>query len=121
MLIWLSHNYEFVLNLLLVLVALLIGVAQHYNLLKGKALAGMLGAKKLAKDGLLSGGQAQEDWVVTTIYPLLPAQIRLFVSEAAFRALVQRLYGTAMVVVDANTPTEPAPVDAPEGGAVAGP
>ncbi len=116
-LVWLSHNWESVLNVLLALIALAIGAIQHYHLLTGKALQGMLGAKKLAKEGLLTTGQAQEDWVVSTVYPLLPAQIRLFVSEDTFRSLVRKLYGTAMAVVNDNTP--PDAVNE-EGGAVAG-
>jgi hypothetical protein len=58
--------------------------------------SGILWAKshalEMARDAVLLSGQAQEDWVVSTVYPLLPLPAKILISEALFRKIVQRTY-----------------------------
>lgn len=97
---WILNNGELLLNLLLAIVAIVIAVVQHWTQVKSLAYEGMLGAKRMAKAGILASGQEQEDWVVATFYPRLPAQVRLFVREDLFRTIVKKLYALAKDAAD---------------------
>lgn len=92
---WILENGSSILNLLLAIAAIVIYVIQNWTSVKSKAYEGMLQAKRLAKDNILTSGQAQEDWVVSTFYPLLPAKVKLFIKEDTFRAIVKKLYAAA--------------------------
>lgn len=82
------------------LVAALVYGAFNWKTVKTQAYKGMLQAKSLAKDCILQSGQAQEDWVVSTIWPLLPLPARLVLSQEAFRRIVRSLYKTAKDFLD---------------------
>lgn len=60
----------------------------------------MLQAKRLAKDGVLKTGKAQEDWVVEKAMVLIPASWKLFFGEAQVRNLVRILYQKGMDILD---------------------
>lgn len=102
---WIIANGSSLLNLLLAVLAIVIAVIQNWTSVKAKAFEGIAMAKKLAKDNVLASGQEQEDWVVRTVYPLLPAQVKVFISEAIFRTIVQKLYKAAkesIATIDAS-------------------
>jgi hypothetical protein len=62
--------------------------------------AGILKAKSLAKDAILTSGQEQEDWVVENVYPLIPLPVKIFVSEGLFRIIVKQVYSAAKDLMD---------------------
>lgn len=109
---WILENGSQLLNLVLAILAIVVAIVQNWTSVKAKAYESIAMAKKLAKDEVLKSGQEQEDWVVKTAYPLLPAQVRLFVSESTFRTIVKKLYDAAK----ASLSTE----EVEGGGAVAG-
>lgn len=86
------------------LIIALIGVAIYavaeWNNLKGIIYNTMLRAKDLAKDKILNGGKEQEDWVVEKLMYVLPARIKLFISEDLVRLLVKNLYNTGLDLLD---------------------
>ncbi|MEI8200759.1 MAG: hypothetical protein WCG21_11915 [Eubacteriales bacterium] len=100
---------------IVVLLALLVYTIFNWQKVKAMAYKGMLQAKTLAKDAVLKSGKEQEDWVVETIWPLLPAAVRLFISKTVFREIIQKLYRTAKDYLDdgqlngsiPSTPTTP--------------
>jgi len=110
---WILDNGDMLLNLLFAIVAIIAAIVQNWSSVKATAYEGMLGAKRRAKDGLLASGQEQEDWVVSTFYPRLPAQVRLFVREATFRAIVKKLYAIAKDAADGSIDGK---TDLPAGG-----
>lgn len=70
---------------------------------KAKLYALMLDAKKLAKDGVLATGKAQEDWVVDHATDYLGKRFAIILkimSEEQLRALIKKLYDGAMDVLD---------------------
>lgn len=83
--------WDFRFIIIIVVVAIVYAI---FNWQKVKVMAynGMLRAKSLAKDAILTSGKEQEDWVVDTVYPLLPVSVRLFIPKTAFRTLVRKLY-----------------------------
>lgn len=85
---------------IVILLAALVYALFNWQKVKAMAYKGMLQAKTLAKDLVLNSGQEQEDWVVETIWPLLPAPIRLFISKTVFREIVKKLYKTAKDFLD---------------------
>lgn len=60
----------------------------------------MLRAKDLAKDGILSCGQEQEDWVVNKLKTVLPKRLLLFLGEDMLRAIVKFLYNKGLDYLD---------------------
>ena len=86
--------------IIVILLAVLIYCLFNWQKVKAMAYKGMLQAKSLAKDLVLNSGKEQEDWVVETIWPLLPAPVRLFISKELFRTIVQKLYKTAKDFID---------------------
>jgi hypothetical protein len=82
------------------LVLLIVYSIFEWGKVKEIILQGCLAAKKMAKDAILNSGQAQEDWVVLKIYPLIPAAARVLISEATFRKIVRWLYGKAKDLID---------------------
>lgn len=109
---WILENGSQLLNLILAILAIVVAIVQNWTSLKAKAYESIAMAKKLAKDEVLKSGQEQEDWVVKTAYPLLPAQIKLFISEATFRTIVKKLYSAAKASLE--------PTVEEGGGAVSG-
>ena len=85
----------------LVLVAAAIVYAlTNWSKTKKLVYAGIIRAKSLAKDAVLHSGQEQEDWVVETVYPLLPLPIKVVISESLFRKLVKYTYDKAKDLLD---------------------
>jgi hypothetical protein len=60
----------------------------------------MLDAKSLAKDKILNSGQEQEDWVVMKLYNIMPAKLKVFISEELLRKIVKKAYHTAKDLID---------------------
>lgn len=86
-------------------VILVVSVFGIYTILewsnvKGKILNAIVAAKDLAKDKVLHGGQAQEDWVVSRVYMIIPVRIKLFLSEELLRKIIKYLYQKSMDLLD---------------------
>lgn len=67
---------------------------------KDKIYITMLKAKQLAKEKVLSGGQKQEDWVVSVLIKILPKPVLLLLNEDMLRLIVRYLYRDAMDFLD---------------------
>lgn len=93
-LIW---EYRYV--ILLVIGAALYTILE-WGSVKGKILNAIVAAKDLAKDKVLHGGKAQEDWVVSRVYLLLPNRVKLFLSEELLRKIIRYLYQKSMDLLD---------------------
>ena len=93
-LIW---EYRYV--ILLVVGAAIYTILEWSNV-KGKILNAIVAAKDLAKDKVLHGGQAQEDWVVSRVYVIIPARVKLFLSEELLRKIIRYLYQKSMDLLD---------------------
>jgi hypothetical protein len=72
----------------------------EWGSVKGKILNAIVAAKDLAKDKVLHGGKAQEDWVVSRVYLLLPTRVKLFLSEELLRKIIRYLYQKSMDLLD---------------------
>lgn len=93
-------NYRFV---IIGIVMIAIYDIMNSTAFKAKLYALMLDAKKLAKDGVLATGQAQEDWVVSHAADYLGKRFAIILkimSEEQLRALIKKLYDCAMDVLD---------------------
>jgi len=102
--------------LIVIILAALVYTLFNWQKVKTMAYKGMLQAKSLAKDAVLKSGKEQEDWVVETIWPLLPAAVRLFISKTVFREIIKKLYRTAKDYLDdgqlnGSIPTVPTAVE----------
>lgn len=93
-LIW-EYRYVIILAIVLGLYTIL-----EWGNVKGKILNAIVAAKDLAKDKVLHGGQAQEDWVVSRVYLLLPNRVKLFLSEELLRKIIRYLYQKSMDLID---------------------
>ena len=93
-LIW-EYRYVIILAIVLGLYTIL-----EWGNVKGKILNAIVAAKDLAKDKVLHGGQAQEDWVVSRVYLLLPNRVKLFLSEESLRNIIRYLYQKSMDLID---------------------
>lgn len=93
-LIW---EYRYV--ILLAIGAILYTILE-WGSVKGKILNAIVAAKDLAKDKVLHGGKAQEDWVVSRVYLLLPTRVKLFLSEELLRKIIRYLYQKSMDLLD---------------------
>lgn len=93
-LIW---EYRYV---ILVIIGSAIYTVLEWGSVKGKILYAIVAAKDLAKDKILHGGKAQEDWVVSRVYILLPIRIKLFLSEELLRKIIRYLYQKSMDLLD---------------------
>lgn len=107
--------------LIVILLAALVYTIFNWQKVKAMAYKGMLQAKTLAKDLVLKSGQEQENWVVETIWPLLPAPIRLFISKTVFREIIKKLYRTAKDYLDdgqlnGSIPPTPTPPEGTQNG-----
>lgn len=75
-----------------------------WTIFKGKAYKYMMLAKSLAKDAVLKSGAEQEQWVIDTLYKLLPKPIQLITSQDQFNYIMQiivhRLYIKAKDYLD---------------------
>jgi len=91
------YEYRYV---LVVVVAAIVYALTNWSKTKKLVYAGIIRAKSLAKDMVLTSGQEQEDWVVETVYPMLPLPIKLVVSEPLFRKLVKYMYDKAKDLLD---------------------
>jgi len=60
----------------------------------------MLVAKKQAKDGILTSGQQQEEWVVKFALQNLPPTWEKFIGEDRVRKWVQALYRKGIDLID---------------------
>lgn len=71
---------------------------------KGKAYKYMMLAKSLAKDAVLKSGAEQEQWVVDTLFKLLPKSLQLIAPQDQFnylmRIIIHRLYVKAKDYLD---------------------
>lgn len=85
-------------------IILVIGAALYtileWGSVKGKILNAIVAAKDLAKDKVLHGGQAQEDWVVSRVYMIIPARVKLILSEELLRKIIRYLYQKSMDLLD---------------------
>lgn len=72
----------------------------EWGSVKGKILNAIIAAKDLAKDKVLHGGKAQEDWVVSRVYLVLPNRVKLFLSEELLRKIIKYLYQKSMDLLD---------------------
>lgn len=93
-LIW---EYRYV---ILLVVATALYTILEWGSVKGKILNAIVAAKDLAKDKILHGGKAQEDWVVSRVYLILPARVKLFLSEELLRKIIRYLYQKSMDLID---------------------
>ena len=82
------------------IVACIIYCALEWGNVKGKILNAALAAKDLAKDKIIHGGQAQENWVVNRVYQLLPVRVKIFISEELLRKIIRYLYQKSMDLID---------------------
>jgi hypothetical protein len=85
---------------ILLVVGAVIYTILEWGRVKGKILNAIVAAKDLAKDKILHGGQAQEDWVVSRVYILLPARVKIFLSEELLRKIIKYLYQKSMDLLD---------------------
>jgi hypothetical protein len=85
---------------ILLVVGAVIYTILEWGRVKGKILNAIVAAKDLAKDKVLHGGQAQEDWVVSRVYMLLPTRIKLILSEELLRKIIKYLYQKSMDLID---------------------
>lgn len=84
-----------------VIVAVIIYAIAEWNNFKTLAYQTMLRAKSKAKDKVLTSGKEQEDWVIKSLYTILPARVRAFIGEPeALRPVVHWLYGKAKDLLD---------------------
>ena len=90
-----EYRYVFV-----VVVAAIVYALTNWSKTKKLVYAGIIRAKSLAKDAVLHSGQEQEDWVVETIYPLLPLPVKVVISGSLFRKLVKVTYDKAKDLLD---------------------
>lgn len=72
----------------------------EWNNVKNIIYKAMLAAKQLAKDKIISGGQAQENWVVNRVYSIFPARVKMFISEETLRKIIRYLYIKSMDYLD---------------------
>lgn len=72
----------------------------EWNKTKTTILTAIVAAKDLAKDKIIHGGQAQENWVVNKVYTMLPTHVRLIISKDILRRIIKNLYATAMDLLD---------------------
>lgn len=86
--------------LLIALIGIIIYSISEWNNVKSIVYNVMLRAKDLAKDEILKGGKAQEDWVVNKLMLILPTRIKLFISEDLIRLIVKNLYATGIDLLD---------------------
>lgn len=93
-LIW---EYRYV---ILVVIGAVLYTILEWGSVKGKILNAIVAAKDLAKDKILNGGQAQEDWVVSRVYLILPTRVKLFLSEELLRKIIRYLYQKSMDLLD---------------------
>ncbi|AWK52198.1 hypothetical protein DIC82_14845 [Clostridium beijerinckii] len=93
-LIW---EYRYV---ILLVVASGVYTILEWSSVKGKILNAIVAAKDLAKDKVLHGGKAQEDWVVSRVYMILPIRIKLLLSEELLRKIIKYLYQKSMDLID---------------------
>lgn len=64
-----------------------------------KAMTLMFGIEKKCEDFALQSGKDKFDWVVEKGYDLLPAPVRLIISPALFKTIVQGLHDDAVKFV----------------------
>ena len=72
----------------------------EWNNVKNIIYKAMLAAKQLAKDKIISGGEAQENWVVNRVYSIFPVRIKMFISEETLRKIIKYLYIKSMDYLD---------------------
>jgi hypothetical protein len=82
-------DYKVFLVAALAVVMMIIFEWQQFKVLSYKL---MLQAKTLAKDFILTSGEAQETWVVDRLYALLPKFFTAFVTKAMLQTVVACLY-----------------------------
>lgn len=72
----------------------------EWNNVKNIIYKAMLAAKQLAKDKIISGGEAQENWVLNRAYSILPSRVKMFISEESLRKIIKYLYIKSMDYLD---------------------
>lgn len=93
-LIW---EYRYV---IILIVGAVIYSVLEWNSVKGKILNAIVAAKDMAKDKVLHGGKAQEDWVVSRVLLILPLRVKLLLSEELLRKIIKYLYQKSMDLID---------------------
>jgi len=72
----------------------------EWNNVKNIIYKAMLAAKQLAKEKVITGGEAQENWVVDRVYTALPRRVKLILSEDTLRKMIRLLYVKSMDYLD---------------------
>lgn len=72
----------------------------EWNNVKATIYNVMLRAKDLAKDMVLVGGKAQEDWVCKKVMEILPLRIKMILNEEIIRLIVKNLYSAGLDYLD---------------------
>ena len=90
-------DWRFVLSVVLGFVIWAVADIKNFKILVNQAI---VIAKSKAKDGVLNSGKEQEDWVVEKVYAVMPARIKLFVSEELLRKIVYKAYHLAKDLLD---------------------
>lgn len=93
-LIW---EYRYV--VILILGAVIYSILE-WNSVKGKILNAIVAAKDMAKNKILHGGKAQEDWVVNRVLLILPLRVKLILSEELLRKIIRYLYQKSIDLID---------------------
>jgi hypothetical protein len=85
---------------LIIVLGIVIYAILDWKNFKIKLNALMLVAKSLAKDKILNSGQEQEDFVVEKLYAIMPAKLKVFISQELLRKIVKKAYATAKDLLD---------------------
>ena len=74
--------------------------AAEYTNTKNKVLQCIVAAKKLSKDKVIEGGEAQENWVVNRVYGILPPVAKIILTEDVLRKIIKNLYRCCLDLLD---------------------
>lgn len=72
----------------------------EWGSVKGRILSAIVAAKDMAKDKVLHGGKAQEDWVVSRVILILPLRVKLILNEELLRKIIKYLYQKSLDLID---------------------
>ena len=67
---------------------------------KSNVKSGMLAAKQMSKEQILKNGKEQQEWVINFAYNKFPKTWVNFLGEEKVRFLIQKLYNSAMDLID---------------------
>ncbi len=63
-----------------------------YEAFRAKVVNLIFIAEEKAREKCLETGRDKMDWVIQNGYPYLPAWLKLFISDSAFRVLIQAIF-----------------------------